>query len=62
MTPNEALAYLAQVSSDFARSLPPSAAMPTQQAAQEAINTLAALAQPVTDEGKPALRAVPSQE
>lgn len=45
MTPNEAMQYLAQLAGDYVRTLPPSAALPTQQLAQEAINTLVPLVQ-----------------
>lgn len=53
MQPQDALAYLANVASDFARTLPPSAAMPFQQAAQDAVNTLAALVNPPAIEPPP---------
>ena len=66
MKPDEALQYLAQVCNDYGRTLPPSAAMPFQQVAQDAINTLAAIVapQPTMDApppDTPRLHAVPEQ-
>ena len=60
MQPNEALTYLAQVCSDYARTLPPSAAMPFQQCAQEAINTVDAAITPPPEQAteRTPLRAV----
>lgn len=60
MQPNEALAYLTQVCNDYARTLPPSAAVPFQQTAQEAVNTLASCVTPPPAEAEPPtpLRAV----
>lgn len=43
-TPAEALAWITQAINDYVRTLPPSAAGPTAQAAQAAINVL----QPLT--------------
>lgn len=57
MKPDEALQYITQALSDYARTLPPSAAMPFQQCAQEAVNTLAqAIAPPPAEPGDPAER------
>lgn len=63
MTPQDAVQYLAQLASDYVRTLPPSAAGPTHATAQEAVSTLAVLVSAApTDGDKPTLRAVPSQE
>lgn len=65
MHPNEALAYITQVCNDYGRTLPPSAAMPFQQCAQDAVNTLAQLVNPaLTDTPppeRPPLHAVPQE-
>lgn len=56
MKPDEALQYITQALSDYGRTLPPSAAMPFQQVAQEAINALVPLVhapQPTTDTPPP---------
>lgn len=60
MNPNEALQYISQALSDYGRTLPPSAAMPFQQVAQQAIDALAPLVQPppVAAEPPSPLRAV----
>lgn len=64
MTPQDAVQYLAQLASDYVRTLPPSAAGPTHATAQEAVSTLAVLvsAAPTEPGDKPTLRAVPAQE
>lgn len=41
----EALQYLAQLANDYVRTLPPSAAQPVHQVAQECVNTLLPLVQ-----------------
>lgn len=46
MTPHESLQYLAQVCSDYGRTLPPSLALPFQQVAQDALNVLAVIVSP----------------
>jgi hypothetical protein len=60
MQPNEALAYLTQVCNDYARTLPPSAAMPFQQVAQDAVTSLAQALEPPPEQAteRPPLRAV----
>ena len=67
MNPHEALQYISQALSDYGRTLPPSAAMPFQQVAQEAVNALLPLVQapqPATDTPppeRPPLHAVPQE-
>lgn len=56
MTPQESLQYISQALSDYARTLPPSAAMPFQQVAQEAVTTLAQAIAPPAEPGDPAER------
>lgn len=46
MTPTDALQYLANIASDFARGLPPSAQGPTVAACNDALTALAPLVQP----------------
>lgn len=53
MSPNEALQYLSQLASDFARSLPPSVQGPTVQAANTALATLARALEPQADTADP---------
>ena len=63
MQPHEAMQYLTQLANDYVRTLSPSAAMPTQQVAQQAIDALAPLVQaasaaPQDERERPALSAV----
>lgn len=64
LSPTDALNYLTQLANDYVRTLPPSAAGPTQAVAQDAINALVPLtvtpAEPGTSDR--ALRAVPDAE
>lgn len=53
MTPQESLQYISQALSDYARTMPPSVAMPFQQAAQEAVNVLVPFVTPPPVEADP---------